>query len=804
MSEQVRWMPVGAALLACLLPGVAAAVTASDPPELSWVLIRHATPPVLWPGRMTTVRVAVRNVGTDTWSEDTKDHFSYHWRSKDGDLVVLDGKRTVLTRPVAPGDDIVLAARLLTPSEPGRWVLEWAMVREQVRWYPEPESGAGVQVKVRVWWRFAVNQAAFLLLTLGVVVLLRRTANGPWSWVLGSLVPPLWAWIGVAVVASGFMELAELGPAPDARWLGVAGGGLAALGVALVPVRMRAMAAGIILAVVTFLALADVIHLRFFGALLPLEAVFAWRQVGQIQDSILSLLRARDVWFLPGLAACVVLAWAGPRRAPAGARGPARVTMSVGVVVLILAGVAPLALALHSGWNDRRFRDQVFHQQQALKRMGWLGTHAMDFLRVVQDRWGREPFTRADEERLREFLGRRHAWMAAQDHRFGYARDANLVVIQAESLHLWVIHAEVNGQQVTPFLNGLSQQGLFFSQISDQSAQGRTSDGEFAALNSQHPLPRGALVFRRPGNRFIALPRVLQEVGYTTLSAHAYDRGFWNRAVVHPRYGFERSLFRRELGPGEIIGWGLADHLFLQRMVPHLVELPRPFFALLITLGLHHPFDAFPTHLRKLDVGNLEDTPLGNYLHAMHYLDHSLGEFFGSLGDVGLLDNTVVALYGDHESGLRMDDEQVQRVAQVGGWSAATRARLRRVPFFVVLPGGDLSGEVPTLGGHIDIAPTLLHLLGIRSPMGFTGTPLIPGRPFPAVLTDGTAIGEDRLLARAVGLPPDGVCYALPAGHHLPVAACGELRRAADEELWASRTVVTRDLAWDLARGTLP
>ena len=151
--------------------------------------------------------------------------------------------------------------------------------------------------------------------------------------------------------------------------------------------------------------------------------------------------------------------------------------------------------------------------------------------------------------------------------------------------------------EITPFLNGLRSRAVYFPFVFDQTGEGRSSDGEFAVLNSQHALDRGAVAFRRQGNHFVTLASTLRRHGYTTFSAHGFEKGFWNRGVLHPRYGFERMLFKDELGAGETIGWGLADGVFFDRMTPELVRQKTPYFAFLITLGLHHPFDLSLIHI---------------------------------------------------------------------------------------------------------------------------------------------------------------------------------------------------------------
>ena len=88
-------------------------------------------------------------------------------------------------------------------------------------------------------------------------------------------------------------------------------------------------------------------------------------------------------------------------------------------------------------------------------------------------------------------------------------------------------------------------------------------------------------------------------------------------------------------------------------MVPRLEQLPRPFAAWLITLSLHHPFDDFPGRHKVLSLGALEGTPFGNYLHTMRFFDTALEEFRASLARAGLLDDTMLVVFGDHDAGFR-------------------------------------------------------------------------------------------------------------------------------------------------------
>src|SRR5260370_30933605 len=121
---------------------------------------------------------------------------------------------------------------------------------------------------------------------------------------------------------------------------------------------------------------------------------------------------------------------------------------------------------------------------------------------------------------------------------------------------------------------------------------------------------------------------------------------------MHPAYGFQSSLFEPDFQMSEQIGWGLNDQDFLQQMVPRLEQLPRPFGAWLITLSLHHPYDEFPERHKVLTLGALEKTSFGNYLHTMRFFDEALDLFKAALARDGLLDESVLVVFGDHHAGF--------------------------------------------------------------------------------------------------------------------------------------------------------
>jgi phosphoglycerol transferase MdoB-like AlkP superfamily enzyme len=773
---------------------------------LAWQLLDHGTPRVFWADRNADVKLRLRNVGTATWSEEAGDHLSYHWLRPDGAVVEQDGMRARLPGPVRPGETVAITARVHAPAGSGRWLLEWEMVREHVAWYGAPRGGGPLRVPVWVVRRCALLQIGFALAAVALAVAARRVRprSGSWGWLAVEAVPVLAAWAAVGLAAVTFSEVAGIQLWRGGGVLTASAAALVALPVVLFPGRARAWVGFALVAAVGLVAVADVVYLRFFGTVVPAVAMAGIGQLGRIEGSVWALLRSGDAWLALGVASALAFALLWPRRrlevAPA-RRARAAVTATLAVACL-LAG-SPALRTLREGLRDPATADQLFSQSALLGRWGLVNVHLFDFARTAREWAGRRTPEPGERQRAEEYFAR-HAASLARPAEFGAARGSNLILIQVESLQQWVVGARVGGAEITPFLNGLRSRALYFPLVFDQTGQGRSSDAEFAVLNSLFPLDRGAVAFRRPGNRFVALPALLHRAGYTAISAHPFEKGFWNRGVLHPRYGFERMIFAPELGPGEVIGWGLADGVFFSRMVEPLRALPRPYFAFLITLGLHHPFDLFPDRHKVLDVGEAAGTPLGNYIHAMHYFDASLAGFIADLERTGVLADTVVALYGDHEAGLG-PDPRLLAIAGMERSDPSAPARLRRVPLFVLVPGGRLVGDVPVVGGHVDVAPTLLTLLGLDAPASFLGSPLVPGRDGRAVCNDGTVAGGERIfVASGRGIPSGGACFGFPDGGARPLGECGELARRAREELSVSRFVVIHDLALEIAGRASP
>ena len=558
--------------------------------------------------------------------------------------------------------------------------------------------------------------------------------------------------------------------------------------------RARRIVAGVTIVVASFLALADALYFRFFGGLLPLLGGANAKQALDVTSSILSFFGGRDLVFVVLIGIGVGFAFSRVDVAPL-LDDTVKHKVFRGALIASVACVAYLAFDVTS-WMMERSSLKVFSWRQNLKT-GLYGGHLRDLARIGRESLkAGEPPSPEKLRALSKYL--ESAGASPPDEFFGAARGKNLILLQIEAMQQWVIDARVRGSEVTPFLNRLGRErAMYFNSLWDQTSISPTADAEFLTLNSLHPMPDAAIVFRFSGNDFVALPKLLVRQGYSTFSAHGYERGFWNRATIHPRYGFQQSYFDRELGYEPKIGWGLSDKAFFRRALERVGRTKAPFMAFLITLTSHHPYSYLPPEERHIDTTGLPEM-LGGYVASMRYVDEALAEFFRTFDSQPYAKDTVVVIYGDHDSRVLFDARGVEQASQVLSLDKQTIQDLskrshatRKIPLFIVLPGAKQGRTFEKVGGQIDISPTLLHLLGSPKPKSMLGNPLF-GTGGVAFRHDGSAVENGRVRLS------DGTCRTL-AGAGLPAADCDDMGRRADEQLNAAWTITQYNLADGLA-----
>lgn len=320
----------------------------------------------------------------------------------------------------------------------------------------------------------------------------------------------------------------------------------------------------------------------------------------------------------------------------------------------------------------------------------------------------------------------------------------NVIVIHAESMQTFPMYLNFNNKEVTPNLNKLAKEGIFFSNFYSEVGVGTSSDAEFTFNTSLMPSNRGTVFVNYFDREYISIPKLLKEKGYYTYSMHANTGDFWNRNTMHKNLGYDKFYSKDSYVIDETIGLGLSDKSFFKQSVNIMKEIKEtegePYYGLLIMLTNHTPFsdlelmDEYPTTIdakinnQTITRTYLNDRVMGNYLKSVHYADQAIGQFISDLEKENLLENTVLLIYGDHDARLSFDDfnllynydpitDTIKDKDDEGyiDYNDYTYELDRKVPFIIWTKDKKFNLNIDTPMGMIDVLPTIGNMIGIHS-----------------------------------------------------------------------------------------
>ena len=92
-------------------------------------------------------------------------------------------------------------------------------------------------------------------------------------------------------------------------------------------------------------------------------------------------------------------------------------------------------------------------------------------------------------------------------------------------------------------MNRLASEGLYFSNFYAQESVGTSSDSEFTFLTSLMPASSGTVAVSYWDRDYSTSLKYLKEMGYYNFSMHANNGTFWNRNMIHPKYGYDKFFY---------------------------------------------------------------------------------------------------------------------------------------------------------------------------------------------------------------------------------------------------------------------
>ncbi|CAK7010640.1 MAG: Phosphoglycerol transferase I [Kerstersia gyiorum] len=299
----------------------------------------------------------------------------------------------------------------------------------------------------------------------------------------------------------------------------------------------------------------------------------------------------------------------------------------------------------------------------------------------------------------------------------------NLVLIVEESLGAQFV-GSLGGQNLTPELDALAQEGWFFTRT---YATGTRSVRGLEALTTGFPPTPAEAVVKMPNAQtgFFTLAELLGRQGYGSRFLYGGEAHFDNMRGFFLGNGFDEvvDLPRFSTKPEFVGSWGASDEDMFKEL-DHLLMQQRgkPEFILAFSVSNHSPWE-YPEG--RITPDGEPDT----VENTVRYADWALGRFFETARTRPYWDDTVFLVVADHD-------------ARVYG---ATDIPVERFHIPALILGGSIAPRTDDrLISQIDLPPTLLSLIGISSEHPMIGSDLTVRSPGRAIMQFGDNYGYLR------------------------------------------------------------
>ncbi|WP_043852182.1 LTA synthase family protein [Aeromonas sp. L_1B5_3] len=281
----------------------------------------------------------------------------------------------------------------------------------------------------------------------------------------------------------------------------------------------------------------------------------------------------------------------------------------------------------------------------------------------------------------------------------------NLVILLQESLGAQFV-GSLGGLPLTPNIDALSQQGWAFEQL--YATGTRSVRGIEAVLTGFTPTPAQAVVkLGKSQTNFFTIADLLKQRGYDTSFIYGGESHFDNMRSFFLGNGFTTIIEQKDFTNPVFQGsWGASDEDLMAKADETFRELHKqgkPFFSLVFSSSNHDPFE-FPDNRIELF-----EQPKQTRNNAAKYADYAIGEFFKKARNSEYWKDTLFLVIADHDS-------------RVSGASLVPIPRFH-IPG-VIVGEGIAPKKDPRIVSQIDMAPTLLSLMGISADYPMLGKDL--------------------------------------------------------------------------------
>lgn len=456
------------------------------------------------------------------------------------------------------------------------------------------------------------------------------------------------------------------------------------------------------------LLIANLMYFRTYYTAIPLSSYGLSGNLADFTGSVLDSLRWYDALFpLSTLAA--VLIHRCNRPSPLKRPVPALPYIGTFAAIACLFGTVTL---IKGGFMEAygKYRDKAYFCSSGPSLYTVFGSLCYDLISGQQKL---SPEQEAEIEQWLSLKPKHEAVLADNDAN----RRTHCIVILAESLESWVLEQEVEGQEITPYLNRLLKDSttLYAPHVLTQVKGGRSIDAQLMLCTGLLPINSGTYSSQFPDHTYPSLQKAMHEKYHSRNYLLTIDKvSTWNQGPIAQSFGTDTIIAYHDFELTEAFGTHkrTGDGSFFAQCREKIERGEiwpegENAYMQLVTYSGHAPF-VLPEYLREISFSSDIPAKMADYMITARYTDKAIGRFVEYLQTLPRYKETLIVIMGDHEGLTSYREELCQ---SPGGKGIVSDKQF--TPFIVVnSPAGMRYDKVM---GQIDIYPTLLNLLQLDS-----------------------------------------------------------------------------------------
>ena len=303
--------------------------------------------------------------------------------------------------------------------------------------------------------------------------------------------------------------------------------------------------------------------------------------------------------------------------------------------------------------------------------------------------------------------------VTSKNDKTGLFEGKNLIIIMMES-----VNDIIYDENYYPNFNRIIQGGWSWENNYSPRNACATMNNEFSGMTSLYSIIKTCTASKYKTNTYYeSLFNLFNSQNYNTFSVHDYTDAYYPRKTIHPNMGSGEYYGVGKLGisySNEYINWANDDEAMKSflKILDKKTANGEHFMSWFTTVSSHQPYGVDSKQgnaYYDLTKGTKYPSDVRRFMSKLKIVDNALGVLLDGLEEKGILEDTVIVLYGDHYPyGI-----STSHLNKVLDYDTSLDKNAEQVPF-VIYNAGTTDGTVfKEYTSYMNILPTLANLFDL-------------------------------------------------------------------------------------------